>query len=354
MQGLNRPFQFGTYHTLQVEGMLKSGGGTRIEPGTVVLSASGKGIDFVRRLSEDDQVRLVAAFLPPMQTISEALSGSHFLLQGGEKVELKNSALVDNRHPRTAVGFNSEQTFLVTVDGRQENAEGMNLHELTAFFDYLGAEEAINLDGGGSTTMIVADPETGDLQRANQPADTWERPVSNSLLVTYRVPEELIEEEPILVSPLRDWSLTEERLDVRGINARGKHQSLGEGTEILRLEYSLEAPKGETAAIYLEMEQPIKFPEHPQELGLWVYGDKSGHWLRAHIYDAKGELHFVDGKGGIRIDWAGWQYVTFELPRNLQHPFYLARIYLAEFSPELMGSGRVYFGPLEATFDGKE
>ena len=83
------------------------------------------------------------------------------------------------RHPRTAVGFDAGAglLWLVVVDGRQmPRSAGMSLPELTDLFLVLGVEEALNLDGGGSSVMTV------DGRMVSSPSDaTGERPVGNSL-----------------------------------------------------------------------------------------------------------------------------------------------------------------------------
>ena len=82
------------------------------------------------------------------------------------------------RHPRTAVAVTRRGTILfVTVDGRQASSVGMRLGELAEELVAMGAVEAINLDGGGSTTMVVRD------RVRNSPSDGAERPVSDGILV---------------------------------------------------------------------------------------------------------------------------------------------------------------------------
>ena len=83
------------------------------------------------------------------------------------------------RHPRTAIGWNAGNYFLVEVDGRQENLSvGMTLDELADYMARLGCEEAMNLDGGGSATLWF------DGKVRNSPCDGKERPVANSLVFT--------------------------------------------------------------------------------------------------------------------------------------------------------------------------
>jgi exopolysaccharide biosynthesis protein len=85
-----------------------------------------------------------------------------------------------DRHPRTAVAMLRDgRALLLVVDGRQPSLSiGMTLAELASLLIELGAAEAINLDGGGSTTMVVK----GAI--LNRPSDvTGERPISDAILV---------------------------------------------------------------------------------------------------------------------------------------------------------------------------
>lgn len=83
------------------------------------------------------------------------------------------------RHPRTCVGITEGSIIFITVDGRSDEAAGMSLPELQAFLLSLGCLEAINLDGGGSTTMWIRDQGI-----VNTPSDhTGERPVANALIL---------------------------------------------------------------------------------------------------------------------------------------------------------------------------
>jgi exopolysaccharide biosynthesis protein len=89
--------------------------------------------------------------------------------------------------PRTAIGYsnNGRYLYLVVVDGRQPfYSEGITLSELADLMISLGARYAMNLDGGGSSTMVVAD-RTGRSQVMNSPIDNYipgrERPVANHL-----------------------------------------------------------------------------------------------------------------------------------------------------------------------------
>lgn len=109
----------------------------------------------------------------------QVMGGYPELLAEGARVsDLENSFAAD-RHPRTAVGYDSDvgRLWLVVVDGRRSASVGMTLPELTDLLLSAGADEALNLDGGGSSTIWV-----GEIGVANSPSDSsGERPVGNSL-----------------------------------------------------------------------------------------------------------------------------------------------------------------------------
>jgi exopolysaccharide biosynthesis protein len=115
-------------------------------------------------------------------------SGPLLLKEGQREQYRTDRTFVTNRHPRTAVGIRPDGTILLfTVDGRIKESAGMNLDELTKTLLWLGCTEAINLDGGGSTTLYVRDYPHGGI--VNCPVDNGrfdhkgERAVSNILMV---------------------------------------------------------------------------------------------------------------------------------------------------------------------------
>lgn len=110
------------------------------------------------------------------------------LLVNGQPHPLLKNAFNDNRHPRTCACVTTDRRVIwLTADGRHANAAGLSLPQLTKLMQWLGCRDAINLDGGGSTTMWLAGK--GENGVVNYPSDgkTWvrtgERPVSNVLLL---------------------------------------------------------------------------------------------------------------------------------------------------------------------------
>lgn len=108
-----------------------------------------------------------------------AVGGNKVLLRDGRIQPVDNTAL----HPRTAAGFSADgkRMWLATVDGRQGDSRGMTEQELAEHMKALGADNAINLDGGGSSTMLAR--EEGDRAAGvhNSPSDGEERPVPNGI-----------------------------------------------------------------------------------------------------------------------------------------------------------------------------
>lgn len=110
------------------------------------------------------------------------------LIMDNTPVNLQDNAFNKNRHPRSAVALTADnKLLLITVDGRNKQAEGMNLDELAYFLKIIGSESALNLDGGGSTTLFLdAKKKSGVV---NYPSDNklfdheGERPAANIIFI---------------------------------------------------------------------------------------------------------------------------------------------------------------------------
>ena len=96
----------------------------------------------------------------PDSQLHDAIAGSDLLVEHGKVVAPTGSKFDDSHPPRTAVAVTRQgRLLLMTVDGRQPGfSEGMSLQEVARFLVAHGAVAALNLDGGGSTTMAIADP----------------------------------------------------------------------------------------------------------------------------------------------------------------------------------------------------
>ncbi len=112
------------------------------------------------------------------------------LLWQGDSVPLSKIVFNDNRHPRTcACVTKKNDLILLTVDGRTAQSQGLNLHELSFLLKTLHCRDAVNFDGGGSTTLfITGQPANGVV---NMPCDNklfdhdGERKVSNIFVLHF-------------------------------------------------------------------------------------------------------------------------------------------------------------------------
>ena len=174
-------------------GAINLANGTAIPPSGAVLSAYGPRGDVVKALADGDSVKVLLATIPRIRhgaTPAALIGGWPRILQNGVDVASDAATIegtisrnAEARHPRTAIGFSrdSSRVYMLTVDGRSENSGGATLSELAAMMRKLGAWEAMNFDGGGSTTMVVGG------KVVNAPSDAeGERAVGNALLVIRR------------------------------------------------------------------------------------------------------------------------------------------------------------------------
>lgn len=155
--------------------------------GEAAIQLYGATREWAKRRAAGEAVAWRAAVLAEGDgrlTAKEAVGGFPLLLQDGRDVLAEtevNRSFGVQRHPRSAIGWSSTagRVFLVLVDGRQAPySDGMSLGELTWVFQRLGATHALNLDGGGSSALVVGG------RIVNRPSDTQgERSVGNALVL---------------------------------------------------------------------------------------------------------------------------------------------------------------------------
>lgn len=159
-----------------------------IPEGAVVLSASGRAAWQLEELKVGSRVRIVQTLGPVWDKTVHALSAGPCLVKNGEIYvttlgEEFGSDVAGGRAPRTAIGLTKDgRALLLVVDGRRRTSAGFSLIELAQFMLELGAVEALNLDGGGSSQMIVGS------RTVNQPSDGRERRLGAGIAVVRTSP----------------------------------------------------------------------------------------------------------------------------------------------------------------------
>ncbi len=160
------------------------------ENGYVVCSKlSGAGSFLVQNFVPGDSVTLDVSTNPSWKDIKMALTGGAILVKDGQ-IPAKFSNIIADRQPRTAVGstMDGKKLILVTVDGRQTKSIGMTQTELAYLMLDLGAYNAVNLDGGGSTTMVDRPLGESSLKIVNSPSDSTARGISTAIGVFSSAP----------------------------------------------------------------------------------------------------------------------------------------------------------------------
>jgi hypothetical protein len=137
--------------------------GLSVSKGDVYSQAHGKWGALL--ITEDNKARIEQ---PPFKTedVYNAVGGFHLLLKDG-----KNVGTDGDKHPRTAVGISKDgrYLYLIVIDGRQTNHSlGASTRETAAMLKSLGAHDALNLDGGGSTTLVF-EGDDGSAKVMNRP-----------------------------------------------------------------------------------------------------------------------------------------------------------------------------------------
>ncbi|MFJ2113716.1 phosphodiester glycosidase family protein [Streptomyces sp. NPDC087850] len=157
-----------------------------IGPGTTVLVGREAGARALAALRPGDPVAV--AFRPRTDggpVPRTAVGGRELLVVDG--VARDHEGRPNNTAaPRTAIGFSRDGATMqvITVDGRQADSGGVTLTELGLMMRRAGAHSALNLDGGGSSTLVARVPGSDVLRVENSPSDGAERPVPNGLALT--------------------------------------------------------------------------------------------------------------------------------------------------------------------------
>ncbi len=171
------PLQVGHTYSTRIRSA-NSTGNTPLARDTLVLSIGPKLLSCAVNVATGAVVKISTTTVPDLTGALTAIGGGPTLVRGSGVIALRES---QGRNPRTAIGWNKNFFWMVVVDGRQGSISvGMTLTELANYMLKLGCEEALNLDGGGSTTFWIM----GNV--LNSPSTGHERVAANSLVLFRR------------------------------------------------------------------------------------------------------------------------------------------------------------------------
>ena len=165
-------------------------GNSSTAPGTLVLSGTGPAASFLNALQPGEVVTLTTSITPGWEGVTQAISGREWIVRDGSTYIWPRPASANVAHPRSAIGIRADgRVVIATVDGRRPGySTGVNLVDLAELMKSRGAVQAINLDGGGSTTLAVRQPGDVGVSLVNRPSGSTERSVTNSLIVFSSAP----------------------------------------------------------------------------------------------------------------------------------------------------------------------
>ena len=143
----------------------------------------------------------------------------NYLVKDGRENEISSQVLGVN--PRTAIGFNKDNTeiIMVTIDGRHRNYVGAKQTELAQIMIDLGAYNAVNMDGGGSTTMGVDFLRNANVTVVNIPSDGRERSIASGVGVFNNFPDsDKVDKIEITALQNKVFNKTETKLELKFFN----------------------------------------------------------------------------------------------------------------------------------------
>ena len=197
--GLPLPLTPNYTHTYRVDGISRDGNSTIPRDGGILWMSTRLKGSGISEFKAGASGTLTLTLSPPeWNRVQHAIGGRLRLLKEGKinetLVEMhraekrhipgKRASVLNLSHePRTALGYNADTLFLIVADGRQPKySTGLTLYELASILIDLGATEAINLDGGSSSTFVANDAVI------NKPSGQREREVLNAVFITGDVP----------------------------------------------------------------------------------------------------------------------------------------------------------------------
>ena len=168
-----------------VEEIFDAVGNTTLGEGYIVLSAQGSRIEDLKSLAVGESYEISFRFNKFWSNVKFAVGGIELLLKDGEVYSTTDTA----RQPRTSVGIREDGTVVMaTFDGRQEDAVGMSYQAAAEAMRALGCVDALNLDGGGSTTFVLRHPGYEKTDVVNKISGSSPRQVANALVLMNTAP----------------------------------------------------------------------------------------------------------------------------------------------------------------------
>lgn len=274
--------------------------------GYVILASSSSSERIRQSLLLEDPVSLSFTTQPDLDSLALTLGGGATLVKNGVAAATFTHN-ISGSHPRTALGISrdKQEVLLVTVDGRTASYTGVTQQELANIMVYLGAYEAMNLDGGGSTQMMVRPLGENTKKIVNNLSDGSERRLMNGIGVVNNAPVTDLsgiileaQDKNVFVNTSRqltlkaydknhnplpiDWSkVTWEVSGVQGIVQGSSFRPATAGRAVVTAQYN-----GTTASLAFHvLDNPVGLKLSPSTLTLGANGERQ---LQASLVNEDG------------------------------------------------------------------
>jgi hypothetical protein len=169
------PLRVGQTYYAKVRNSLN--GFTNVPDGLMLMSLGSNLVATLPAITNGTPVTIGVVTEPDLTGIEHALGTGPLLVHAGEPYDL-TARLSEELHPRAALGWDDNHLYLVVADGRRKGiSEGARLSQLADFLIDLGCQEAINMDGGQSTTLMLNN------SIVNYPMQGREREIANAIVV---------------------------------------------------------------------------------------------------------------------------------------------------------------------------
>ncbi|MFF0791684.1 phosphodiester glycosidase family protein [Streptomyces spiralis] len=155
-------------------------GAGAVDPGTVVLVGREAGAAQLRSLRVGERVRVSDRLRTSSGKRLRFAVGGYPVLRGGEPLPGLDTKAVATR-TGAGVGDHGRTLYLLVLDGSAESGAGLTVAELAGVLHDVGADDGVNLDGGGSSTLVTRDPVSGVPMVRNHPTGGAERPIPEGI-----------------------------------------------------------------------------------------------------------------------------------------------------------------------------
>ncbi|MEH7522578.1 phosphodiester glycosidase family protein [Bacillus sp. JJ1503] len=120
------------------------------------------------------------------------------------------------------------------------------------------------------------------------------------------------------------------------------------GKNSIKLSYDFSGTTG-TSGAYVDAVKPLSIKGAPKKIGMWVYGDGQGHWLRMQLKDADNKEIQLDFTKNL--DWTGWKYVEAVVPQGIKTPLIIdVPVRYMEVDDANKNSGIIYIDQIQAVY----